>query len=173
MFPTRWIASKLDVTPVAYPSLIRCPHFFEVNVGMTQTHDIQSRKVRRLSRSGPIVTIRARRDFLRVQSKGQKKVMPGFVLHIFERGVSKPPHINAPRAGFTASKKVGGAVQRNLAKRRMRALVRDIIGPKARAHHDYVVVARAQILTRSYRLLEKELKNGLMRLYAQLDSHKV
>ena len=152
---------------------IRLPLFFEVKVGMTRYHDIPSSKDRRLSRSAPLVIIRARRDFLRVQTQGLKKVMPGFVLHIFERGVSKPPLISAPRAGFTASKKVGGAVQRNLAKRRMRALVRDIIGPKARAHHDYVVVARAQILTRSYRLLEKELKNGLMRLYAQLDSHEV
>lgn len=140
---------------------------------MTQFHNILSRKDRRLSRSGPLVIIRARRDFLRVQTLGLKKVMPGFVLHIFERGVSKPPLISAPRAGFTASKKVGGAVQRNFAKRRMRALVSDIIGPKARAHHDYVVVARAQILTRSYRLLEKELKNGLMRLYSQLDSLEV
>ena len=140
---------------------------------MTQTYESQLSKVRRLSRSGPLVMIDARRDFLQVQSQGLKKVMPGFVLHIFKRCVSKSPLMNAPRAGFTASKKVGGAVQRNLAKRRMRALVRDIIGPKARAHHDYVVVARAQILTRSYRLLEKELKNGLMRLYAQLDSHEV
>ena len=140
---------------------------------MTQTHNIQSNKNRRLSRSGPLVIIRTRRDFLRVQSQGLKKVMPGFVLYIFERGISNPPLISAPRVGFTASKKVGGAVQRNLAKRRMRALVSDIIGPKARAHHDYVVVARAQILTRSYRLLEKELKHGLMRLYAQLDDHEV
>ena len=140
---------------------------------MTQIHVIKSSMDRRLSRLSPIVIIRARHDFLRVQSQGLKKVMPGFVLHIFERCISKPPLISAPRAGFTASKKVGGAVQRNLAKRRMRALVRDILGPRARAHHDYVVVARAQILTRSYRLLEKELRNGLMRLYAQLDSHEV
>ncbi len=152
---------------------IQMAPFFEVKVGMTQTHDLKSSEDRRLSRSGALVIIRARRDFLQVQAQGLKKVMPGFVLHIFERGVLKPPLLSAPRAGFTASKKVGGAVQRNFAKRRMRALVRDIIGPKARAHHDYVVVARAQILTRSYWLLEKELKNGLMHLYAQLDSNEV
>ena len=152
---------------------IRLRPFLEVKVGMTQTHDIKSSIDRRLCRSGPFLIIRARRDFLRVQSQGLKNVMPGFVLHIFERGVSKPPLISAPRAGFTASKKVGGAVQRNLAKRRMRALVSDIVAPKARPHYDYVVVARAQILTRSYRLLEKELKHGLMRLYAQLDDHEV
>ena len=102
-------------------------------------------------------------------SKGLKRVTPGFVLHIFVRHNAGLPVTAVPRAGFTASKKVGGAVQRNLAKRRMRGLVRDVIAPEARQHYDYVIVARMQILTRAYTLLETDIKEALSRLHITLD----
>ena len=137
---------------------------------MTDQTVFLNRGDRRLSASGTLFMIRVRRDFLRAQSKGLKRVTPGFVLHIFVRHNAGLPETAAPRAGFTASKKVGGAVQRNLAKRRMRGLMRDIIAPKARQHYDYVIVARMQILTRAYTLLETDIKEALSRLYTTLDS---
>ena len=137
---------------------------------MTDKTLFLNRGDRRLSASGPLFMIRARRDFLRAQSKGLKRVTPGFVLHIFVRHNAGLPVTAVPRAGFTASKKVGGAVQRNLAKRRMRGLMRDIIAPEARQHYDYVIVARVQILTRAYTLLETDIKEALSRLYTTLDS---
>ena len=137
---------------------------------MTNKTLFSNRGDRRLSASGPLFMIRARRDFLRAQSQGVKRVTPGFVLHIFVRRNAGLFVTAEPRAGFTASKKVGGAVQRNLAKRRMRALMRDIIAPEARQHYDYVIVARVQILTRAYTLLETDIKEALSRLYTTLDS---
>ena len=136
---------------------------------MTDKTLFLNRGDRRLSASGPLFMIRARRDFLRAQSKGLKRVTPGFVLHIFVRHNSSLPITAVPRAGFTASKKVGDAVQRNLAKRRMRGLMRDIVAPEARQHYDYVIVARVQILTRAYALLEKDIKEALSRLYTTFD----
>ena len=48
--------------------------------------------------------------------------------------------------------------------------MRDIIAPEARQHYDYVIVARVQILTRAYTLLETDIKEALSRLYTTLDS---
>ena len=141
----------------------------EMKAGMTNQTLFLNRGDRRLSASGPLFMIRARRDFLRAQSQGVKRVTPGFVLHIFVRRNAGLFVTATPRAGFTASKKVGGAVQRNLAKRRMRALMRDIIAPEARQHYDYVIVARVQIVTRAYTLLEKDIKEALSCLYTTLD----
>ncbi|OYW82885.1 MAG: ribonuclease P protein component [Asticcacaulis sp. 32-58-5] len=47
------------------------------------------------------------------------------------------------RVGFTATKKVGGAVVRNRAKRRLRAAAQQLIPELGVAGHDYVLIARA------------------------------
>ena len=48
----------------------------------------------------------------------------------------------ALRVGFTSSKKVGNAVARNRAKRRLRALARAVLAAEGRAGWDYVLVGR-------------------------------
>lgn len=47
------------------------------------------------------------------------------------------------RVGFTCSKKVGNAVARNRAKRRLRAAAREILGPAGRPGWDYVLIGKA------------------------------
>lgn len=92
--------------------------------------------------------------------------MPGLVLQ------AAPQHSNAPVAagaaeigiGFTASKKVGGAVERNRAKRRLRALAREILAGGARAGQDYVLIARSETPRRPYALLRRDLISALKRL---------
>ena len=48
------------------------------------------------------------------------------------------------RVGFTASKKIGNAVARNRAKRRLRAAAREVLAQAARPGWDYVLVARPE-----------------------------
>lgn len=65
------------------------------------------------------------------------------------------------RVGFTASRKVGGAVQRNRAKRRLRAVAREVMPELARHGFDYVLVARTPVLTCVYSRLEADLAAAL------------
>ena len=64
------------------------------------------------------------------------------------------------RVGFTASKKIGNAVARNRAKRRLRAAASALLPLSGRAGHDYVLVARAGILVRDFRRLAGRHRRG-------------
>ncbi len=74
---------------------------------------------------------------------------------------------NAPiRIGFTASKKVGKAVARNRAKRRLRALAREILPKAARPGWDYVLIARKdETARRNFAQMAQELEKALSRLH--------
>jgi ribonuclease P protein component len=74
------------------------------------------------------------------------------------------------RIGFTASRKIGNAVARNCAKRRMRAAARERLPLVARAGHDYVLVARAGILTRDFQALLGDLTAAMTAAHAKLDA---
>ncbi len=104
-------------------------------------------------------TLKKRADFLRT-ARGRKQVTPGFVLQA--RARDETPLI---RVGFTASKKVGGAVARNRAKRRLRALARAVLPRHGQPGWDYVLVARRdQTATRPFADLQTDLENALARL---------
>ena len=68
--------------------------------------------------------LRQRRDFLFVQHKGVRQVMTHFILQAAVKPASteSQPALSY-RTGVTASKKVGNAVARNRAKRRMLSLI--------------------------------------------------
>lgn len=70
------------------------------------------------------------------------------------------------RVGFTASKRVGNAVQRNRARRRLRAAVADVMPVGAAPGFDFVVIARPETLSREFRALERDLEVALQRLRA-------
>ena len=81
--------------------------------------------------------IKKRRDFLRVTAGNMRSVSPALVIQAAKNGLAEP------RFGFTATKKIGKANVRNLAKRRMRELVRRHLASLASPGIDYVLVARA------------------------------
>jgi len=66
--------------------------------------------------------------------------------------------------GFTASRRVGGAVERNRARRRLRAAVRAVMPQHAEPGHDYVLIARKETLRRDFAALTGDLEKALKRL---------
>jgi ribonuclease P protein component len=84
-----------------------------------------------------------RADFLRAASRGRKTARPGVVMQILKTGPE-----DGLRLGLTASRKVGNAVERNRARRRLRAAFRLELaarGPIASA--DVVLIARKDSAT--------------------------
>lgn len=69
------------------------------------------------------------------------------------------------RVGFTCSKKVGNAVARNRAKRRLRAVAREVLPEAGQPGWDYVLIGRAgQTTARAYAALRDDLASALTRL---------
>ncbi len=74
------------------------------------------------------------------------------------------------RIGITASRKIGNAVARNRAKRRLRAVARQALPLSGRPGHDYVLVARAGILTRDFQALVGDVTAAMASAHAKLDA---
>lgn len=69
------------------------------------------------------------------------------------------------RFGFTASKKIGGAVQRNRARRRLKEVVRLHAAPSAANGFDYVLIARAGTLKRPFTALIGDLERAFLKIH--------
>jgi ribonuclease P protein component len=102
----------------------------------------------------------SRSDFLRVAASGVRFVAPGFVLQ------KAKETSDLPRYGLTATKKLGNAVIRNRARRRLRALAEQHLLPQAMAF-DYVLVAREAMVSRSFEQLVNDLDKALKVLKCQ------
>jgi ribonuclease P protein component len=113
-----------------------------------------------------VARLKRRPDFLRVAGGRQKWVAPGLILQALRQDDSKPSTegIAPARVGFTASAKVGNAVVRNRARRRMRAAAASVLPRPAGAAHDYVLIARAGTVKRRFADLVADLEAGLKRL---------
>jgi len=106
-----------------------------------------------------LILIKKRPDFLHAAENGCKIVKSGFVLQaVATRRKFDPPVI---RAGFTASKKVGNAVCRNRARRRLRPLCAEFLPVLGIAGYDYVVIARSAVLNRPWHKLRREFQQAL------------
>lgn len=84
-------------------------------------------------------TLKDRRDFLRAAC-ARRVATPAFILQARQRDDDGPT-----RVGFTCSKKVGNAVARNRAKRRLREVARHVLSRQGAPATDYVFVGRATV----------------------------
>ncbi len=105
--------------------------------------------------------LRTRPEFLRVAGARHKCVKPGLILQVLRR--AQTPDLGV-RVGFTARRKIGSAVERNRARRRLRAVAHEIMPDHARTGRDYVVIARKETLTRPYTALVRDLGAALKTL---------
>lgn len=99
--------------------------------------------------------LKKRAEFLAVAGRGRKQARGSLLVQAL-------PHDGALRLGFTATKKLGNAVVRNRAKRRMRAAARaELAGATG---HDVVLVAREAIRENSFSDLRADLRAALDKL---------
>jgi ribonuclease P protein component len=106
-----------------------------------------------------------------VAAANRKWVAPGLILQVRRQPSTEPESDDAPRAaqleavrvGFTASRKVGNAVARNRARRRLRSVAREVLS-HAEPGNDFVLIARPATLDRDYQALVTDLVAGLKRL---------
>lgn len=103
--------------------------------------------------------------------KGRKWAAPGLVLQACPRapetpvpGESKSPLSSKARIGYTVTRKVGNAVVRNRAKRRLRAAAQLVMAPHARSGTDFVIIGRAATLNRPFEKLVGDLEAALKKL---------
>lgn len=111
-------------------------------------------------------TLKKRADFLRAQ-KGIRRVSAGLTLEICTtpQELAREGHF---RVGFTATRKLGGAVERNRAKRRLRAVAQAILPEQGQERTDYVLVARPGTLSRPFAELLKDLAQTLGAAHVKL-----
>jgi ribonuclease P protein component len=101
-----------------------------------------------------------RADFLRL-SRGRRWSAPGLILQM----APAPEPSQALRIGFTATKKLGGAVVRNRAKRRLREVARAVLPLLGERGHDYVLVGREATAERPFASLLEDLKQALRKVH--------
>tara|TARA_R110000765_G_scaffold125583_2_gene223156 strand:+ start:3102 stop:3497 length:396 start_codon:yes stop_codon:yes gene_type:complete len=87
-----------------------------------------------------VQTLKNRPDFQRA-TRAPRVAMPGFILQMRQRAEDEAEGI---RIGYTCSKKVGNAVARNRAKRRLREIARLTLTQRGLDGMDYVLVGRKE-----------------------------
>jgi ribonuclease P protein component len=107
--------------------------------------------------------LKIRRQFLHV-AQGQKATGRFALLQVRPTSDPAAQKRGLVRYGLTASKKVGNAVARNRARRRLRAAMLELLAIHGVAGHDYVAVARTATVTAEWPALLDDLARQFIRL---------
>ena len=110
--------------------------------------------------------LRRRADFQRA-ARGRRAQVESFALQSRARGDAAIGEAGA-RVGFTVTRKIGGAVERNRIRRRLKAALAAASAIAPSADCDYVLVARKPALTRRFAALVADVE----RAFAQIGRTK-
>lgn len=105
-----------------------------------------------------------RSDFLRVQS-GRSFAVPSFVLKMRPCPSDQEQNADLARFGFTVTKRLGSAVIRNRARRRLKEAVRLVAPEQARGGFDYVLIGRQGALDEAFGDIVEDLRTALARIH--------
>jgi ribonuclease P protein component len=111
--------------------------------------------------------LKRRADFLRA-AKGRRWHGKAFSL---QAGPTGDGGERAVRVGFTVTKKVGGSVVRNRARRRLREALRLSVGLAVQPGHDYVVIARLEAIRLPFSTLKNDLSRAIRGIHAEARPH--
>ncbi len=103
--------------------------------------------------------LKRRHDFV-AAARALSEATPGMVVQARNRLDEK-----VPRVGFTCSKKIGNAVIRNRAKRRLREVVRMAENAQTMHGFDYVLIGRMTTANRGFAALQNDFSSALKRLH--------
>ncbi|HUC19586.1 MAG TPA: ribonuclease P protein component [Acetobacteraceae bacterium] len=106
----------------------------------------------------PPLRLKRRAEFLRVAAAGRKLPAGALMLQALARGDAEPV-----RVGFTVTRKVGNAVVRNRARRRLREAARLVFAERQARGFDLVLVGRPATLGVDFERLKGELNRALDR----------
>lgn len=104
--------------------------------------------------------LRHRTDFRAAAAAGLRASVGAFVVQARRRAEDGPVRI-----GFTVSRQVGNAVERNRVRRRLREMVRLAAGGGMQGGHDYVLIGRRAALAAPFGRMRQELDAALSRIH--------
>ncbi|MGY6696258.1 MAG: ribonuclease P protein component [Roseinatronobacter sp.] len=111
----------------------------------------------------PFETLKQRTDFLRA-ARARRIACEAFLLQARATASTEPT-----RVGYTCSKKVGNAVQRNRAKRRLRAVARSVVPFHGRPGWDYVLIGRPNFtVSHDFAQMCDDLRRALTKLHGNV-----
>ncbi len=129
-----------------------------------QAPDMQVAGVASPAVSFSVAALQKRSDFL-LAARAKRKPMPGFILQARRRKAGEPDGSDI-RIGYTCSKKVGNAVARNRAKRRLREIARAVIASHGKSGWDYVLIGRRlETATRNYQVMVQDLETAIAKIH--------
>ncbi len=108
--------------------------------------------------------VRKRPEYLAIAATGRKWVTPAFIL-LASPGESD----DKPRAGFTVSKKVGKAVERNRARRRIKEAARLVLPEQGTSGWAYVFIGRQAAISYDFDKMQADMRWALAKLAAGAD----